>query len=220
MNMKKIMTVFVIAIWVVAGFSGCSLLSRLGISSDYDMEKIVDDVMFAIKRKDISALEAMMCKDIKENIKDLPNELDHFMGCMNGEITNISWDSADSGEEIEHGLIEVGYAGVDIFFQTETESYDLYIKYMYRNKNNPKEIGLRRILLEPGETSKNMTTYFDLESPSDLAEASQDDPQDIIDAEIEMGLRSTSSATTAPNDIPSTSESIANTKIEETKAND
>jgi|GEM_PF-4304124 len=53
-------------------------------------------IINAIQLKDVDALEALMCKNIKDNTEDLRGKIDELINAVEGEIISSEWKSMGS----------------------------------------------------------------------------------------------------------------------------
>jgi len=103
------------------------------------------NIVRAMNERDIDALEAMMCLNIKQNTGDLPGKIGEMLDMINGEISDYSWERA-GGDTITDGKghrINQNYLVIDII--TATEQYLLVIVLETYNNLEPKEMGIRCI---------------------------------------------------------------------------
>ena len=54
-------------------------------------EEVAEAVIYAVENKDASAIEAVMCKNIKDNFDDLTGEINKMLSCIEGNIEKITW---------------------------------------------------------------------------------------------------------------------------------
>jgi len=110
-------------------------------STDIAAPKIIS----AIKAKDVDALEALMCKNIKVNVNDLPGQIGKLMNSIKGEIINSSWEAVGN-YEANHGdgraILQVV---LDIHLTTSTGTYYLGVTWETANSFAKEEVGIRNI---------------------------------------------------------------------------
>lgn len=110
-------------------------------------------IINAIKEKDVDALEALMCQNIKENVSNLPEEIGKLMDSIDGEIINSSWENIGN-YDAKHGddgaILQVNLV---IYLTTSTDTYRLGIMWETANSFAKEEAGIRNIgLSEDGHT--------------------------------------------------------------------
>ena len=102
-------------------------------------------IINAIKEKDVDALEALMCQNIKDNVNDLPEEIRELMDAIDGEITDSSWRTVGS-YDAKHGadgaILQVIIA---IYITTSSDTYHVGITWETANSFAKEEVGIRNI---------------------------------------------------------------------------
>lgn len=102
-------------------------------------------IINAIKEKDVDALEALMCQNIKENVKNLPEEINKLMNSIDGEIINSSWNNVGN-YDAKHGddgaILQVV---MEIHLTTSTTTYFLGVTWETANSFAKEEAGIRNI---------------------------------------------------------------------------
>jgi hypothetical protein len=104
--------------------------------------KIID----AVKSKNIDALEAMMCKNIKQNTADLRGEIDKLLNAIDGEIITLNrgsngggyYESRNDGKTISQQILTFNIT-------TATEAYVLVVTWETANNFAKDEVGIRNI---------------------------------------------------------------------------
>jgi len=112
-----------------------------------DNTAIANSVISAMKTRDVTALEALMCKNIKDNTSDLPGEIGKLLDAMDGEKTEFTWLRA-GGCTVTDGkghTINQNYLLIDI--TTSSEKYGFLIILETYNNLSPAEMGIRSIAL-------------------------------------------------------------------------
>gem|GEM_PF-1111823 len=112
-------------------------------STDIAAPKIIN----AIKEKDVDALEALMCQNIKENVNNLPEEINKLMNSIDGEIINSSWKNVGN-YDAKHGddgaILQVL---VDIYLTTTEGDFKLLLTWETANTFAKEEAGIRAVTL-------------------------------------------------------------------------
>ncbi len=110
-------------------------------SSDEAMPKIAT----AIETKNVEVLQELMCKNIKENIADLPTEIQKIYDCIDGEILEVTYEyrGGSSAEKRKEGTM----AQTVLFFYitTTTEKYSAGVTWETINTVDYEETGIRSI---------------------------------------------------------------------------
>lgn len=111
-------------------------------------------IIEAVKARDIDALEAMMCLNIKQNTENLPEKIGELLDSIDGEIIEITRDNSSGSyignEQDGRSMIQ---AGMGFYIRASTSVNMYYLGIMWETANNfaPKETGIRNIgLLDPG----------------------------------------------------------------------
>lgn len=102
-------------------------------------------IISAIKEKDVVALEALMCRNIKENVNNLPEEIGKLMDAIDGEIINSSWKNVgnyDAKHGADGAILQVDMA---IYLTTPTNAYYVSIVWETANSFAKEEAGIRGI---------------------------------------------------------------------------
>jgi len=102
-------------------------------------------IISAIKEKDVDALEALMCQNIKDNVDDLPGEISSLMDSIDGEIINSSWKAVgnyDANHGEDGAILQVV---LDIYLTTSTTTYFLGVTWETANSFAKEEAGIRNI---------------------------------------------------------------------------
>ncbi|MEI6578839.1 MAG: DUF5104 domain-containing protein [Eubacteriales bacterium] len=110
-------------------------------STDIAAPKIIS----AIKEKDVDALEALMCQNIKENVNNLPEEISKLMDSIDGEIINSSWKNTGNYNENRGNGKAILQVNLDIYLTTSTSTYYLGIMWETANSFAKEEAGIRGI---------------------------------------------------------------------------
>lgn len=102
----------------------------------------------AIETRDIAALEALMCLNIKQNVKNLPAKIGELIDSIDGDIIDTSWkDSGGSYEENRENGKTILQVGMEIFITTTTGTYVVGVWWEGINTFQPEETGIRNIAL-------------------------------------------------------------------------
>jgi len=110
--------------------------------------------MDAIITEDKNALEAMMCKNIKQYVPDLHGEIQKLFDAVDGEVIDyalqfggpISVERRSDGRQISQRAISVN-------FSTSEGNYVLAVNWEIVCNFAPEETGIRYIILYSGSLS-------------------------------------------------------------------
>jgi hypothetical protein len=117
-------------------------------STDIAAPKIIS----AIKEKDVAALEALMCKNIKDNVENLTDKVSELINAIEGEITSSRWGNRGSYQETGAGGRRIVQTGIEIFLTTPSGTYYLSITWETANNFAIDEVGIRSIgLIDPSD---------------------------------------------------------------------
>lgn len=113
---------------------------------NFDKSVVAAEIMDAIENRDIDALEAMMCQNIKDNVENLPEKIGEFIDTLPGEIikweldTNPSFSTYEKngkGKVIQEIEIEA------IVYTTVGGPYEVSVIWQFINNYQPEELGIR-----------------------------------------------------------------------------
>jgi len=153
-----------------------SMFSYLRQRLSFSMNASVTKVMNAIKARDIAALEAMMCLNIKQNIEDLPGEIGELIDAIDGKITEYTWSRGGGTEMSDRDgrLMDQDDSGIK--FETTGGVYGLHITWEVANNYAPEETGIRvislwrQVLVEyQGEVYKKSEELAAIKAPEGLS---------------------------------------------------
>ncbi len=111
-------------------------------------------IIEAVKERDVDALEAMMCLNIKQNTENLHARIGELLDAIDGEIIEITYKPSGfsyiGNEQDGRSLIQSGMV-FNIKTSTSAGTYCLYVMWETANNFEPKETGIRSIgLQDPG----------------------------------------------------------------------
>ena len=112
-------------------------------SSDIAASKIAN----AFIEKDVDAMEAIMCLNIKENTEDLRDKISEMLDAVDGEITDYTWKIMGSYSETQKDRRQMVQVGFDLYLTTSTGNYKLLIEWETANNFAIEEVGIRAIAL-------------------------------------------------------------------------
>lgn len=102
-------------------------------------------IISAIKEKDVDALEALMCRNIKENVNNLPEEIRKLMNSIDGEIIDSSWENIGNYNENRGNDKAILQVNLVIYLTTSMNTYRLGIMWETANSFAKEEAGIRNI---------------------------------------------------------------------------
>ncbi|MDR3314336.1 MAG: DUF5104 domain-containing protein [Oscillospiraceae bacterium] len=113
-------------------------------SLSFDMDHNAAVLVDAIESGEITTLEAMMCRNIKENVADLPSEIGRLIAIVDGEIIEFHCQRLGSYEETRNGKhILQNVIAIDV--ATFYGNYYIGIMWEVANNFDQREIGIRNI---------------------------------------------------------------------------
>jgi len=104
-------------------------------------------IISAFESRDIAALEALMCQNIKDNVEDLQEKIGEMMDAIEGEITESSWKIIGSYHERRRDGRRITQSDLDIYLTTSSVDYKLLIVWETANNFAVEEVGIRAIVL-------------------------------------------------------------------------
>jgi len=110
-----------------------------------DVNAAVASVIAAIQSRDIAAIESYMCKNIKDNVPNLREEIGKLIDAIEGTITSTSSDSektfyaSSGGKKIEQAI---SWSEINT---SAAESYRVHITWEIYNNFSVEERGIRYI---------------------------------------------------------------------------
>lgn len=103
-------------------------------------------IIEAIQEDDVEALENMMCLNIRQNVENLPEQIQYLYDCIEGEIITIEWDyGGDSYSESQQDGKAIAQVGIDIQITTTADQYFIGITWETVNNFQPEETKIRNI---------------------------------------------------------------------------
>ena len=122
-----------------------SIFSGLGkFSSFLDVDKSVETVIAAFKTRDIDAIEALMCKNIKDNTPNLRGEIGKLIDLIQGKITSTSSESTNDFS-VSSGGKNIEQASSYSIINTAIAKYIINITWEYYNNFSLGQRGIRYI---------------------------------------------------------------------------
>ena len=110
----------------------------------FDYTTTENNITEAIKTRNVDALEAMMCKNIKQNVDDLPGEIGALIDTIDGEITACDWSPSDSYDAAKYGK-QIKQTGWTVQIDTANATYFMAVVWEITNNFAPGEMGMRWI---------------------------------------------------------------------------
>ena len=111
------------------------------------------NIVRIINERDIDAMKALMCLNIKQNTLNLSDKIEELFDAVDGEIIEFTWKTS-GGFSGNHGngksLAQKHYT---LDFATSTKSYRIIGICEYHNSFQPKEMGIRSMTLADPPTS-------------------------------------------------------------------
>ena len=128
-------------------FPNCKSALAYQQNASFNKDQVVIEIMDAVTTRDIEALQAMMCKNIKTNVPNLSVKIGELIDAIDGEILeftprtiNAYYSNSDSGKQISQIRL-----AMDI--EAPTKNYLLSVMWEYVHNFSPDELGIRVINL-------------------------------------------------------------------------
>ncbi len=128
-------------------FPNCKDLNGLRQEMNNGAEDYAPAIVEAFKKKDVQALEDLMCANIKKNEKNLKARIQKMYDSVQGEITETSWEvggGSFSQRTDENMILQVG---LSIYLTTTKTQYQVRIWWETVNVEQPEETQIRSIRL-------------------------------------------------------------------------
>lgn len=110
-------------------------------------EEVAEAVIYAVENKDASAMEAVMCKNIKDNYDDLTGEINKMLSYIEGDIESITWKSFGGYYENDGNGNSVKQNDQDYIIITSKNIYNFSVVIETDNSFASEELGVRAIAL-------------------------------------------------------------------------
>lgn len=110
-------------------------------------EEIAEAVIYAVENKDASALEAVMCKNIKDNFDDLTGEINTMLSLIEGDIESITWKKFGGYYESDGNGKSLKQNNQNYTIITTKGAFSLSLTVETDNSFAPDELGIRTIAL-------------------------------------------------------------------------
>jgi len=109
---------------------------------------VAPQIIEAFKSKNISALEVLMCQNIKTNVSDLRTKIGEMMDAIDSEIIEATWTYRGGSYLEKRGDgKKISQQGFEIYLTTSTKVFTIPVWWETINNFSPKEIGIRGIAL-------------------------------------------------------------------------
>ena len=111
-------------------------------------EEVAEAVIYAVENKDAFAMEAVMCKNIKDNFDNLTVEINKMLSYIEGDIESITWETGGgySGSDGRGNSITQNHQDYEII--TTKGVYGISIVVETYNSFSSDELGIRAIALD------------------------------------------------------------------------
>ena len=123
-------------------------------------EEVAEAVIYAVENKDASAMEAVMCQNIKDNFDDLTGEINTMLSYIEGDIESITWESFGGYYENDGkgNFAKQNDQSYEIF--TTTGVYGIILTIETANSSAPEETGIRAIGLQKLKENPNTNSSY------------------------------------------------------------
>ena len=143
--MKK--SSIIVLVFLLVLLPGCVDLQYAHLVQTNNTNIAVPKIIEAITARDIDALEAMMCLNIRQNVDNLSEKIGDMIGSIDREIietTRKKGTDISYSERREDGRSMV-QSGFTIFFTTTTGTFRVGGIWETANNFAPEELGIRHI---------------------------------------------------------------------------
>jgi len=145
---------------IIIGFMAFLLTlfpNSLGLRASYqsrtfNMDASISTVMDAVKARDVATIEALMCKNIKQNVPNLSGEIGDLIDAIDSKIIKYRWERGYTYQEKKGDGRQISQQSVYVDFETSDGNYLLVVLWEIVCNFAPEETGIRRIVLYSGST--------------------------------------------------------------------
>ncbi len=110
-------------------------------------EEVAEAVIYAVENKDASAIEAVMCKNIKDNYPNLTDEINTMLSYIEGDIESITWTKKGSYTQTDGKGNSISQNSQNYNIFTTEGVYGLSVVVETYNSFSLEELGIRAIAL-------------------------------------------------------------------------
>jgi len=112
-----------------------------------DAKTVASNLMLAIETEDVELFKKQLCRNIKQNVDDLPGKITELFDAIDGDLVDFTWETMGGSFESDGRGKSTSRVILNIEFTTTTGSYLLMGGLEYHNTYQPEEMGMRSILL-------------------------------------------------------------------------
>ena len=121
-------------------------------------------IINAIETRDVAALEAMMCLNIKQNVENLHGKIGDMLDLIEGDITDALWENrGGSYEGHQNDGRTIIQGGISIYITTTTGTYAVGVWWEDANNFAREETGIRNIGLSQTNPLKSLAIISAIE---------------------------------------------------------
>lgn len=124
-------------------------------------EEVAEAVIYAVENKDASAMEAVMCKNIKDNYGDLTGEINTMLSLIEGDIESITWKKFGGYYENDGNGKSVKQNAQSYDIVTTKGVYGISVTIETDNSFAPDELGIRSIALNTQIKNPNPNSSYE-----------------------------------------------------------
>lgn len=117
----------------------------LGEKRTVSNEEVAEAIIYAVENKDASSMEAVMCKNIRDNHDNLTEEINKMLSFIEGDIENITWKRFGGYYENDGNGNSVTQNDQDYKIFTSKGVYGLTVVLETNNSFSSEELGIRAI---------------------------------------------------------------------------
>lgn len=123
-------------------------------------------IIAAFEEKDVSALEELMCYNIKQNTEDLPGKINEMYSCVDGDIVELIEEESGSSFSANHGDgKQILQTSINIKIISTKKEYNVGVIWETINTIQTEETGIRSIvLLEKSTTDNNYNKLYEIKA--------------------------------------------------------
>ena len=111
-------------------------------------EEVAEAVIYAVENKDASAMEAVICQNIKDNFDDLTGEINKMLSYIEGDIESISWETGGGYSESDGRGNFITQNHQDFEIITTECVYGISVVVETHNSFSSDELGIRAIAID------------------------------------------------------------------------
>jgi hypothetical protein len=132
---------------------GVSLREVKKEAKSFDMRAMADEVMEAVKSKDVEKLKSMMNPGMLEDIENLDYEIERLINFPKGHISGYKYQPSGDEQSKDEGQYRIREK-INMKFTTGEGSYMITVHYEVVNTYSPENKGICFIAISGGDTDE------------------------------------------------------------------